>query len=629
MQSRLRVLWGTAALGALLAAGPAASAGGQPCSVTKPSINPNNTTSLEEGATIQLNASGAGNDVNTWVWTQTAGPAAVDASGTNTAHLKFNAPEVGAGGAVLKFTVTAKGCTPEQTKTSDEAIVNVTNVNVNTPPTAVAEVSPTTVGEGEPFTLDGSNSTDAENPQNLSYKWEQVDNLSYPVGLPSDAATVPLNAPTGVPYPAGLSIRFRLTVTDPEGLQSTSEPVLTVKWVNDPPIARASVWVSNNKYECVTGTTTATVDERTSFTLDAQDSTDDVNEIASYAWIQTVGGPSLLIPTVDFGAAAAFDAPSLTRGNGDTMKFKVTVTDNGTPGISNSGLSSDSPECTIVVHDVTPPVITVPGALTAEATSKDGAKVTYDASARDDYDGSVAVSCSPESGSQFALGSTTVKCDASDAAGNPATKSFTVSVVDTTPPTIDAHDNVSVLATSAAGAYVTYASPSTHDIVDGDGTATCTPASGGLFSPGSTQVTCDATDKAGNKASPSATFTVNVTFTFVGFFQPIDNVPAINTVKNGSTVPVKWQLKGQDGIPITDVSTVVSGWPRYAPISCSATGSEDAIETTVTGGTSLRYDPTGMQFVYNWKTSGVAGQCYRLDVKFTDGTTKSAWFKLK
>ena len=52
---------------------------------------------------------------------------------------------------------------------------------------------------------------------------------------------------------------------------------------------------------------------------------------------------------------------------------------------------------------------------------------------------------------------------AKDAAGNTSTATFTVTVIDTTPPVITAPD-VTVEATSAAGAKVTYA-PTATDVV--------------------------------------------------------------------------------------------------------------------------------------------------------------------
>jgi hypothetical protein len=119
-------------------------------------------------------------------------------------------------------------------------------------------------------------------------------------------------------------------------------------------------------------------------------------------------------------------------------------------------------------------------------------------------------------------------------------------------------------------------------------------------------------------------------FTFQGFYQPVDNAN-LNTVKGGSTVPVKWELFGAGGIEFTDTASVQTGWPKAQKVDCGTLGTmlEDAIETTATGGTSLRYDSTGGQFIYNWQTPKQAGTCWRLDVKFADGTTKSANFKLK
>jgi hypothetical protein len=88
--------------------------------------------------------------------------------------------------------------------------------------------------------------------------------------------------------------------------------------------------------------------------------------------------------------------------------------------------------------DSTPPVITVPATIVAEATSPNGAAVSFTATANDPDNGVVPVLCSPASGSTFPLGSTTVGCSASDPAGNLGKASFTVQVVDTTTPVITA-----------------------------------------------------------------------------------------------------------------------------------------------------------------------------------------------
>lgn len=81
-------------------------------------------------------------------------------------------------------------------------------------------------------------------------------------------------------------------------------------------------------------------------------------------------------------------------------------------------------------RDTTPPVVTVPAPLRVDAQGPYGAVVTFAATAIDDVDGAVPVTCSPASGTLFAYGATTVTCSAIDAVGNAGAASFTVTVVD-------------------------------------------------------------------------------------------------------------------------------------------------------------------------------------------------------
>ncbi len=174
---------------------------------------------------------------------------------------------------------------------------------------------------------------------------------------------------------------------------------------------------------------------------------------------------------------------------------------------------------TALPPDTTPPVITnVPGPITAEATGPAGAAVTYPSpTATDDTDGSDPVTCAPASGSTFALGDTTVTCNAADHAGNPATPAtFVVTVHDTTPPALALPSSVTVPADSKQGATVTYTATAT-DLVDGSLTPTCTPASGTKFHLHDTTVNCTVSDAHGNPASGH--FTVTVTDTNAPVFE--------------------------------------------------------------------------------------------------------------
>src|SRR2546428_8652743 len=78
---------------------------------------------------------------------------------------------------------------------------------------------------------------------------------------------------------------------------------------------------------------------------------------------------------------------------------------------------------------ISPPVITVPLPITVFPTSSAGALVTYlNVTATGDEPIS-QVSCNPASGSLFHIGTTTVNCTATDAAGNIGSGSFTITVM--------------------------------------------------------------------------------------------------------------------------------------------------------------------------------------------------------
>src|ERR1700753_2755306 len=64
----------------------------------------------------------------------------------------------------------------------------------------------------------------------------------------------------------------------------------------------------------------------------------------------------------------------------------------------------DMPVSYFFLPEPTPPVLHLPANITAEATSPAGAIVNFNATATDAKDTNVVVTCTPSSGSQFALG---------------------------------------------------------------------------------------------------------------------------------------------------------------------------------------------------------------------------------
>ena len=138
-------------------------------------------------------------------------------------------------------------------------------------------------------------------------------------------------------------------------------------------------------------------------------------------------------------------------------------------------------------------------------------------------------------------------------------------------------------------------------------------------------VTAHATDNAGRTGAAARSYIV-LSWTLKGFYAPVDMNETFNTVKGGSTVPLKFEVFA-GASELTDTSVVTS--LKYSSISCNATAPVDDIETTATGGTTLRYDATAGQFVYNWQTPRVPGACLSLVVRMQDGGSIVAYFKVK
>jgi hypothetical protein len=116
-------------------------------------------------------------------------------------------------------------------------------------------------------------------------------------------------------------------------------------------------------------------------------------------------------------------------------------------------------------------------------------------------------------------------------------------------------------------------------------------------------------------------------YAFDGFERPVDSLPAINDVKAGQAVPVKFSLGGDWGLNI-----FADGFPMTEQIACDSSAPADNIQTAVTAGsTVLQYDATTDKYTYVWKTdkSWQAGTCRQLIMRLNEGTTLRANFKIK
>lgn len=272
------------------------------------------------------------------------------------------------------------------------------------------------------------------------------------------------------------------------------------------------------------------------FSVRATDTAGNVGSAVSATWSVDTTAPNTTIDSAPTGTVASRSATIAFSASESGSSFEcrldgaafaacsspTTVTDvtdgnhvfdvRAKDGVGNVDATPASTSWSV---DATPPVITLlgPTQRTVEADGPGGAKVEYTVTASDGGLAQLpaAVKCSRSSGSTFPFGTTEVECKATDAVGNEAVVKFEITVVDTTPPTINA-PNFSVAATSPTGILRTdpaiaqyLAGIGATDLVSKPVVTTDAPES---FPLGTSRFTVTAVDDAGNRASKTVTVTV-------------------------------------------------------------------------------------------------------------------------
>ncbi len=115
-------------------------------------------------------------------------------------------------------------------------------------------------------------------------------------------------------------------------------------------------------------------------------------------------------------------------------------------------------------------------------------------------------------------------------------------------------------------------------------------------------------------------------FTFTGFLAPLSNLPTVNVVKAGRSVPIQFSLGGNQGLGI-----FASGYPQVQQVTCSTGAPTDVVDGTVTSGnSSLSYDSTTNTYTYVWKTqSNWSNTCQQFVIRLTDGSYHVAEFQFR
>ncbi len=223
-----------------------------------------------------------------------------------------------------------------------------------------------------------------------------------------------------------------------------------------------------------------------------------------------------------------------------------------------------------VILEAPLPTINCPGNITTNTTSTSCSQVVkWTATGTNACGGSVTVTCSPTNGSTFAKGTTPVTCTAIQTGGGTNSCSFTVTVNDTTPPTIACPGTITTNTCNSTA--VVKFTPTVGDNCSGVAYS-CTPTSGYAFAQGTTTVTCKATDGSGNTASCS--FSVVVT----GVAPCMLNCPTA-TAGTGKCI-LTWATESMGTAPFT-----------YNVLR--STSSSGPFTTICSGITSLCYTNTG------------------------------------
>ena len=217
----------------------------------------------------------------------------------------------------------------------------------------------------------------------------------------------------------------------------------------------------------------------------------------------------------------------------------------------------------------------------------------------------------------------TVSGTAKDNAGLTNITSVTGLMVDTTAPTVTCTTPVPTFILNQSGQSV---SAKVADSTSGPAAGTVYSASVDTSTVGGHTALVTGSDVAGNPTTVPCPYSVQ--YNFSGFLQPINDTAhfvgeTTSVFKNGSTVPVKFQLTDANGQVVQEASQPIWLSPlQGSALNSTVTVDESTYLDSATSGSYYRWDSTAQQYIYNWKTSkGQAGYYWRIGVKLDDGTT--------
>ena len=144
---------------------------------------------------------------------------------------------------------------------------------------------------------------------------------------------------------------------------------------------------------------------------------------------------------------------------------------------------------------------------------------------------------------------------------------------------------------------------------------------------GSRMLTFTAVDMPGNQASHNCTYAV--VYDFDGYYRPAERPPALNTVKAGGAVPIRFGLAGDQGVDI-----FTTGYPALQPVACDSLRQRpapgDLAGRVPVQISRLKYVAGTGWYHAVWKTDKAwAGSCGALVIQLDDGKEHMAYFQFR
>lgn len=324
----------------------------------------------------------------------------------------------------------------------------------------------------------------------------------------------------------------------------------------------------------------------------------------------TTGGATIVLGT----ATASGGTPPYTITNNALAVFPVGTT-TVTWTVDDAAGGSATATQTVTVVDTTPPSITAPVDITVEGNTFGGATgvALGSPTVSDIVDSNPTVT--DDAPGFFPLGPTptTVTWTATDASGNSATATQTVTVVDTTPPVIVASATLPVIV----GAPKSVLGGAAIDIVDP--APSLTNNAPDFFPIGTTTVIWTATDATGNEAYFATTVTATYGFGVLSY-------PSARSVKIGSTLPLKWYFVDYFG-DITP-SAGAGATVIIFKVSNNTETTDQAVTVQDPGKSGYQYNADSYWHQFNWQTKGLSAGVYYVGILYNGSVVSSTYITL-